>query len=111
MVAAPATERSEQQIPSATPEPLAFREEKPERELFAQTPYTPPTQEENIRNTGLAWNAGIIFFGSVGFMLILGWGADLLLGTSPWGLVGGVIFGSLIGFIQFFRISSQIFRK
>jgi F0F1-type ATP synthase assembly protein I len=105
-------EPPEQQTVSANPPDAPnFREEKNERELFAKTPYTPPTQEENIRNTGLAWNAGIIFFGSVGFMLILGWGADLLLGTSPWGLVGGVIFGSLIGFIQFFRISSQIFRK
>ena len=37
-------------------------------------------------------------------MLILGWGADLLLGSAPWGIVGGIVLGSLIGFIQFFRI-------
>lgn len=73
--------------------------------------YTPETDGEVIRNTGLAWSAGIIFFGSVVFMMFIGWGADLMLGTSPWGLVGGVILGSLIGFVQFFRISAQIFRK
>ena len=44
-------------------------------------------------------------------MLFLGWGADLLLGSSPWGLVGGIVIGSIIGFIQFFRITSQIFNN
>ena len=42
-------------------------------------------------------------------MLFLGWGADLLLGSSPWGLVGGIVLGAVIGFVQFFRITSQIF--
>ena len=43
-------------------------------------------------------------------MLVLGWGADLLFGSSPWGMVCGIVIGSLIGFIQFFRLSSQIFK-
>jgi F0F1-type ATP synthase assembly protein I len=71
--------------------------------------YVPETPEENIRRSGLAWSAGIAFFGSVAFMLFLGWLADLLLGTAPWGMVGGIVLGSIIGFIQFFRISSQIY--
>ncbi len=75
------------------------------------TPYEPPSKVETIRQSGLAWSVGIIFFGSVVFTLILGWFADLLLGTSPWGLVGGIILGSVIGFVQFFRISSQIFKN
>ena len=69
------------------------------------------TDADAVRNTGLAWSAGIAFFGAVVFMLILGWGADVLLGTSPWGIVGGIVLGSVIGFVQFFRISSQIFKK
>jgi F0F1-type ATP synthase assembly protein I len=44
-------------------------------------------------------------------MLILGWFADLLLGSSPWGIVGGIILGAAIGFLQFFRITSQIFKN
>jgi F0F1-type ATP synthase assembly protein I len=76
---------------------------------FVPIAYTPETTEENIRQGGLAWSAGIVFFGSVAFMLFLGWLADLLLGSSPWGIVGGIVLGSIIGFIQFFRISSQIF--
>ena len=66
---------------------------------------------ETVRRSGLAYSAGIAFTAAVVFMLILGWGADLLLGTSPWGIVGGIVLGSVIGFVQLFRITSQIFKK
>jgi F0F1-type ATP synthase assembly protein I len=76
-----------------------------------QSDYTPPSTGETIRNSGLAYSAAIVLFGSVVFMMIFGWFADLLLGSSPWGLVGGIILGGIIGFIQLFRITSQIFKK
>ncbi len=76
---------------------------------FIPVAYTPETTEENVRQSGLAWSAGVVFFGAVAFMLFLGWLVDLLLGSSPWGIVGGIVLGSIIGFIQFFRISSHIF--
>lgn len=76
---------------------------------FVPVVYTPETTQETIRRSGLAWSAGIVFFGAVAFMLFLGWLADLVLGSSPWGIVGGVVLGSVIGFVQFFRISSQIY--
>lgn len=66
---------------------------------------------ETARKTGLAFSAGLVFFGSVLFLLLLGWLADRLLESSPWGTITGIILGSLIGFIQLFRVSSQIFRK
>ena len=78
---------------------------------FILSDYTPQSQKETIRQSGLAWSAGIAFFGAIIFMLFLGWIADLLLGISPWGIVGGIILGSIIGFLQFFRITSQIFKK
>lgn len=81
--------------------------EKPETFVISEAP--PETVAETTRRSGLAWSAGIVFFGSVVFMLVLGWFADLLLGSSPWGLVGGIVLGSIIGFVQFFRITSQIF--
>src|SRR4051794_8855570 len=66
-------------------------------------PYDKPeTVAETARRSGLAFSAGIVFFGSVVFMLVIGWGADLLFGSSPWGMVCGIVIGSLIGFIQFF---------
>ena len=77
--------------------------------VYTQT--EPESMAETVRRSGLAYSAGIAFFAAVVFMLILGWGADVLLGTSPWGIVGGIILGSIIGFVQFFRITSQIFKK
>jgi hypothetical protein len=71
----------------------------------------PQSMAETVRQSGLAYSAGIALFAAVVFMMILGWGADLLLGTSPWGMVGGIVLGSVIGFVQFFRLTSQIFRK
>ncbi len=89
----------------------AWTERQTVEDPFIPIPYVPATQTETIRRSGLAWSAGIAFFGSVVFTLFLGWIADLLLGTSPWGLVGGIILGSIIAFLQFFRITSQIFPR
>jgi F0F1-type ATP synthase assembly protein I len=71
--------------------------------------YKPESADETARQGGLAWSAGIVFFSSVGFMLFLGWIADWLFGSSPWGVVAGIVLGSILGFVQFFRISSRIF--
>lgn len=84
---------------------------KLDEEPFILSSAPPESFAETTRRSGLAWSAGIVFFASVAFMLVLGWGADLLLGTSPWGLVGGIVLGSLIGFVQFFRLTSQIFKQ
>ena len=74
-------------------------------------PYEPPTAGESVRMAGLAWSVGITLFGSIVFMLVIGWLADTLLGSSPWGLVVGVVIGSIIGFVQLFRINREIFRR
>ncbi len=75
--------------------------------IFSTAP--PESTAETNRKSGLAYSAGIAFFASVVFMLVIGWGADLLFGSSPWGIVGGIVLGSIVGFVQFFRITSQIF--
>lgn len=76
---------------------------------FIHEEFEPESQDENMRRSGLAYSAGIVFFSSVAFMLFLGWLADLLLGSSPFGIVAGIVIGSAIGFIQFFKISKQIY--
>lgn len=85
--------------------------EKKEDEPFVLSTIAPESPDETMRRSGLAYSAGIALFASVAFLTVLGWGADLLLGSSPWGLVAGIVLGAVIGFIQFFRITSQIFKK
>ena|SRR5215203_3885693 len=84
---------------------------EPDKEDFSVSDAEPQSVAETVRQSGLAYSAGIALFAAVVFMMILGWGADLLLGTSPWGIVGGILVGSIIGFVQFFRLTSQIFKK
>lgn len=102
-----------EEIPETNFEFSTFNPKPPnEPSQVAPPRVTQPTEStaETMRKTGLAWSAAIVFFGSVVFMLILGWFADLLFGSSPWGIVVGIIFGSIIGFLQFFRITSRIIK-
>jgi len=89
--------------------PDADETEKAEPFIISNAP--PESIDETVRRSGLAWSAGIAFFASVVFMLVIGWMADLLFGSQPWGIVAGIVVGSLIGFVQFFRITSQIFKS
>ena len=73
-----------------------------------QLTFTPETPSETARKSGLAFSAGISLFASVIFMMVLGWFADLYAGFSPWGIIGGITIGALIGFVQFFRTTRQI---
>lgn len=69
------------------------------------------TNAETVRKTGLAWSAVTVLGGSIVFMMVLGWFFDLVFGSKPWGIVGGIVLGAIVGFIQFFRITSQIFKN
>ena len=96
------------------PQPFEDREPTPlfQPDLvpnFVPEPFEPDTTAETVRRSGLAYSIGIVFVVSVAFMLLLGWIADWMFGTKPWGLVGGIVFGSIIGFVQVIRISSRIF--
>lgn len=86
-------------------------EGKKDAEPYVLSEAEPQSAEETVRTSGLAWSAGIVLFASVVFMMIIGWGADLLFGSTPWGIVGGIVLGAVIGFVQFFRLTSQIFKK
>jgi F0F1-type ATP synthase assembly protein I len=87
------------------------RPEEPRKEdpVISMPYYEPESQAESARRTGLGYTAGITFFATVAFMLFIGWGADLLLGSKPWGMVGGILLGAVIAFIQFFRITNRIY--
>lgn len=82
-----------------------------EEPTIFQAEHEPESTAETMRKSGLAYAAAITLFGAVVFMMILGWGADWLLGSSPWGIVGGIVLGAIIGFVQLFRLSSQIIKN
>lgn len=104
---------------TSAPNPPPIIEQPVSAETRAESPmfamnseqFQPESTAETIRNSGLAYAAAVILLASIVFMLILGWFADLLFGTSPWGIVVGIVLGSIIGFVQFFRTTSQILKK
>ena len=78
--------------------------------LLFQSSFTPETPAETIRKSGLAYSAALALFGSIVFMLIIGWILDSFLGTS-WIKIAGIIVGAIIGFYQFFKLTSQILKN
>lgn len=86
-------------------------EPEAQKETVFQSNFTPESPAETVRKSGLAYAAAITLVGAVVFMLVIGWFVDLLIGSSPWGVVGGIILGSVIGFYQFFRLTSQIHKN
>jgi F0F1-type ATP synthase assembly protein I len=63
---------------------------------------------EEARKSGLAYSAALALFASVVVLLGVGYVVDLYLNSSPWGMVIGIILGSVVGLYQFVRITNQI---
>ena len=84
--------------------------ENSEERIF-QPPVEPESIGDTARKSGLAYGAAVTLFGSVIIMLFVGWLADWLLKTSPWGIIIGIVLGAVVGFYQFFKITSSIFKN
>ncbi|MBV9242702.1 MAG: AtpZ/AtpI family protein [Acidobacteria bacterium] len=99
--------------PDESPRENGWPDEPHEQETpIISTPfYEPESQAESARKMGLGYAAGITFFATVAFMIFIGWGADLILGTKPWGVVVGIVLGAVMAFVQFFRITNRIYNK
>jgi ATP synthase protein I len=100
-------DKKTEEAKQAESETLPAREEP----LLFQSNFKPETTAETIRKSGLAYSAAVALLGSVVFMLIIGWVLDTFFGTSPWMLVGGIVIGSIVGFYQFFRLTSEILKN
>jgi F0F1-type ATP synthase assembly protein I len=64
--------------------------------------------QENAEQSGPAAGAS---YGMIGAIIVcggLGYGIDVWRGTSPWGLVGGLMFGIVVGMWEIAKIA---FRK
>lgn len=80
-------------------------------EEFFQPPAEKETVGETARKTGLAFSAGLTLFGSVVALSVVGFLADMFFDSSPKGLIIGFVLGAIVGFFQFFRLTSQILKK
>ena len=54
------------------------------------------------------WVAGSAFLGSILSGALLGYLADLWLGTDPWLVVIGILVGSYSGFVRMWHLSKQM---
>jgi F0F1-type ATP synthase assembly protein I len=68
----------------------------------------PEDKEETNRKSGLAYAAALSLFFSVAILAVLGLLLDRWIGASPWFTVGGLILGTVVGFYQFIKLSSQL---
>ena len=64
-------------------------------------------QEAN-RKSGVAYAAALSLFFSVAALCGVGWALDRWLGTKPWLMVTGIVLGAIVGFYQFFRLTSKL---
>ena len=64
--------------------------------------------EETNRKSGIAYAAALTLFVSVATMCGVGWLLDRWLGTRPWLMVVGLILGAVVGFYEFFRLTSRL---
>ncbi len=64
--------------------------------------------KEVTRKSGIVYAAVFSILTSIVVFLLVGWMLDRWLATSPWMLVGGVVFGSVVGFYQFIRLISRV---
>jgi F0F1-type ATP synthase assembly protein I len=68
----------------------------------------PERDSESNRKSGLAYAAALTLFMCVASLTGVGWAVDRWLGTRPAFLVVGIIFGSVVGFYQFVRLTSRL---
>ena len=64
--------------------------------------------EDTNRKSAIVYGAITALVVSIISFLLVGWALDRWLNTGPWLLVGGIVLGTIVGFIQFIRGMSRI---
>ena len=65
--------------------------------------------EQDInRKSAVVYGAITSLVVSIISFLLLGWALDRWLKTGPWMLVGGIVLGAIVGFVQFIRGMARI---
>jgi F0F1-type ATP synthase assembly protein I len=61
-----------------------------------------------VQKAGPAAAISYSLIGAIGFMGLVGYGVDSWLGSWPWGLVGGLMFGVATGF---YLLAKEVWRR
>ena len=67
-----------------------------------------PDEQNVTGKSGVVYGAVLSLAFSIVLCLLVGWALDRWLGTSPWLIVGGIVLGTVVGFMQFIRLMSRI---
>lgn len=81
--------------------------ENDKKEGFYQPDSHPESQAETIRKSSLAYGAVTVLIVGILLFMAIGWAIDKYFHTTPWGIVVGIIFGAIVGFYQFIRLTSE----
>jgi ATP synthase protein I len=68
----------------------------------------PEVSSPTVTSSAEGWVSGGAFLGSILAGTLLGYLADLWLGTDPWFVVTGIIVGSYSGFVRMWHLSKQM---
>jgi F0F1-type ATP synthase assembly protein I len=66
------------------------------------------TLQATVQKAGPAATISYSLIGAIGFMGLVGYGLDMWLGTWPWCLVGGLLFGVATGF---YLLAKEVWRR
>jgi F0F1-type ATP synthase assembly protein I len=66
------------------------------------------TLQSTVQNAGPAATISYSMIGAIGVMTMVGYGLDRWLGTWPWFLVGGMLFGVATGF---YLLAKEVWRQ
>jgi ATP synthase protein I len=81
--------------------------EKDVKDGFYQTDKDAESDSETTKKGLDAYAAVGTLIGGILLFLGVGWLGDKYFGTSPWGMVAGIIFGAIVGFYQFVKIAGK----
>ncbi len=60
--------------------------------------------QENVRRSGPAASAGYTLIGALLLLGGIGYAVDAWQGTTPWGLLAGLILGIVVGFYELAKV-------
>jgi len=60
--------------------------------------------QQNIQDAGPAMLAGYTLIGAIALGGVIGYLLDRWMNTTPWFLVGGLMFGIIVGFVELARV-------